>query len=146
MYDALLAVAPPAALTPEGVAQGHELAAELATDMRSRRKRSVAALLGRLQLNPEQADMLLAGEYPQNRASYAAKLISGAWLPPKFHLMDCIARLRWGWGRAAKPYIAVLCPAHALAWSFYKSMHIMCTTYHCQIPVCLNVYMFLCFY
>ncbi|EFJ53231.1 hypothetical protein VOLCADRAFT_86310 [Volvox carteri f. nagariensis] len=61
VYDVLLKVAPPAALTPEGVAKGHELARELATDLRDRRKRSVQSMIGRAQLTPEQADKLLAG-------------------------------------------------------------------------------------
>ncbi|GLC40168.1 hypothetical protein PLESTM_001007700 [Pleodorina starrii] len=54
-------VAPPAALTPEGVAKGHEQARELAVDLRARRKRSVQSMIGRAQLTPEQADKLLAG-------------------------------------------------------------------------------------
>ncbi|KAG2502226.1 hypothetical protein HYH03_000712 [Edaphochlamys debaryana] len=61
VYDALLKVVPPAALTPEGVRQGHERAKELGEDLRARRKRSVAAMIGRAQLTPEQADKLLAG-------------------------------------------------------------------------------------
>ncbi|GIL85540.1 hypothetical protein Vretimale_13382 [Volvox reticuliferus] len=61
VYDVLLKVAPPAALTPEGVAKGHDLARELAIDLRSRRKRSVQSMIGRAQLTPEQADKLLAG-------------------------------------------------------------------------------------
>ncbi|GLC36716.1 hypothetical protein PLESTB_000790400 [Pleodorina starrii] len=61
VYDILLKVAPPAALTPEGVAKGHEQARELAVDLRARRKRSVQSMIGRAQLTPEQADKLLAG-------------------------------------------------------------------------------------
>ncbi|KXZ45834.1 hypothetical protein GPECTOR_50g628 [Gonium pectorale] len=61
VYDVLLKVVPPAALTPEGVRQGHEKAKELAVDLRARRKRSVQAMIGRAQLTPEQADRLMAG-------------------------------------------------------------------------------------
>ena len=60
-YDALLAAAPPAALTPEGVALAHKEAAELAEDMRARRRRSFAAILGRVKIaTPEQEAALLA--------------------------------------------------------------------------------------
>lgn len=60
-YDMLLQVAPPVALTPEGVRQGHELAKDLAGELKTRRKRSVASIIGRAQLTPEQADRLKAG-------------------------------------------------------------------------------------
>ncbi|GFR42326.1 hypothetical protein Agub_g3233, partial [Astrephomene gubernaculifera] len=61
VYDVLLKVAPPAALTLEGVRKGHEMARELATDLRARRKRSVQSMIGRAQLTAEQADRLMAG-------------------------------------------------------------------------------------
>jgi hypothetical protein len=59
--DPCLQAAPPAALTPEGVARAHADAEELAVDMRSRRKRSVQSLIGRAKLSAEQADTLMAG-------------------------------------------------------------------------------------
>ena len=61
MYDLLLQAAPPMALTPEGIRKAHEEAEVLAADVRKMRKRSVAALIGRKQLTPEQADRLKAG-------------------------------------------------------------------------------------
>ncbi|KAF5829176.1 hypothetical protein DUNSADRAFT_16441 [Dunaliella salina] len=61
VYDLLLKAAPPAALTAEGVAKAHQEAAELGQDMRGRRQRSVASILGRTKLTPQQADQLKAG-------------------------------------------------------------------------------------
>ncbi|KAG2432390.1 hypothetical protein HYH02_012962 [Chlamydomonas schloesseri] len=61
VYDLLVQAVPPAALSPEGVRRGHEMAKELAADLRARRKRSVQAMIGRAQLTPEQADRLMAG-------------------------------------------------------------------------------------
>lgn len=59
-YDALLQVAQTPALTPEGVAKAHAEAAELAEDMRARRRRSFAAVVGRLPItSPEQEQQLL---------------------------------------------------------------------------------------
>lgn len=39
----------------------HAQAAELGTELRGRRQRSVASLLGRTKVSPEQADLLMAG-------------------------------------------------------------------------------------
>ncbi|KAG2439619.1 hypothetical protein HXX76_004971 [Chlamydomonas incerta] len=61
VYDLLVQAVPPAALSPQGVKKGHEMAKELAADLRARRKRSVQAMIGRAQLTPEQADRLMAG-------------------------------------------------------------------------------------
>lgn len=60
-YDLLLKVAPPAALTEEGVKQGHDMAAALGRDLAVRRKRSLAAVVGRHKLTEEAAQQLLAG-------------------------------------------------------------------------------------
>lgn len=52
---------PPAALTVEGVRRAHADAAELAVDLKGRKKRSVASIIGRAKLTAEQADRLKAG-------------------------------------------------------------------------------------
>ncbi|MEW5302808.1 MAG: hypothetical protein WDW38_004080 [Sanguina aurantia] len=61
LYDAIIKVAPPVALSVEGVRQGHAQAKELEADLRLRRAKSVSHMIGRVQLNPEEADRLLAG-------------------------------------------------------------------------------------
>jgi hypothetical protein len=61
LMDLILQAAPPASLTAEGVRKAHEEAKELASDMKQRRKRSVASIIGRAQLTPEQAEVLKAG-------------------------------------------------------------------------------------
>ncbi|GIL62300.1 hypothetical protein Vafri_16578, partial [Volvox africanus] len=87
VYDVLLKVAPPAALTPEGIAKGHNLAQELAVDLRSRRKRSVQSMIGRAQLTPEQADKLLAGSNASRILDMLLTLPSSA--DRLAHLPDC---------------------------------------------------------
>lgn len=68
-YDALLQVAPAAALTPEAVAAGHQMAEELAADLTSRRKSTVAAMLGRVQLDSlsQEQQAALLGPSPAAR-------------------------------------------------------------------------------
>ncbi|KAJ9513995.1 hypothetical protein QJQ45_021080 [Haematococcus lacustris] len=86
LYDAILSVAPPASLSPQALADSHRQvsasgclgfvkvagvlgmdmvyllqANELAKDLRGRRRSSVASLLARIQVSPEQRDQLLAG-------------------------------------------------------------------------------------
>ncbi|KAL6763396.1 hypothetical protein V8C86DRAFT_2431838 [Haematococcus lacustris] len=61
LYDAILSVAPPASLSPQALAESHRQANELAKDLRVRRRSSVASLLARIQVSPEQRDQLLAG-------------------------------------------------------------------------------------
>ena len=47
VFDAVLQVAPPAVLSPEGIRQAHAEAAELAVDLKGRKKRSVQSIIGR---------------------------------------------------------------------------------------------------
>jgi hypothetical protein len=47
IFDAVLQVAPPAVLSPEGIRRAHAEAADLAVDMKGRRKRSVQSIIGR---------------------------------------------------------------------------------------------------
>ncbi|KAJ9513702.1 hypothetical protein QJQ45_015456 [Haematococcus lacustris] len=61
LYDAILSVAPPVSLSPQALADSHRQANELAKDLRARRRSSVASLLARIQVSPEQRDQLLAG-------------------------------------------------------------------------------------
>ena len=56
-----LQAVPPAALTVEGIRRAHAEAAELAVDLKGRKKRSVASIIGRAKLTAEQADRLKAG-------------------------------------------------------------------------------------
>ncbi|KAI8471282.1 MAG: hypothetical protein J3K34DRAFT_458405 [Monoraphidium minutum] len=66
-YDALMRVAPPAALTPAGVARAHKEAAELAEDMRVRRRRSFASILGRVAIATPEAEAALLAPPPPAR-------------------------------------------------------------------------------
>jgi hypothetical protein len=61
MYDLILKAGLVPALTPEGITNAHAAAADLAQDLKRRRKRSVASIIGRAKLTAEQADMLKAG-------------------------------------------------------------------------------------
>jgi hypothetical protein len=60
-FGRLLRVAPPAALTPAGVAAGLAAAEELAGEARQRRRSSLAAVVGRSPLSAEAEASLLAG-------------------------------------------------------------------------------------
>jgi hypothetical protein len=60
-YGRLLRTAPPAALTPAGVAQGLAAADELASEARQRQRSSLAAFVGRAPLTAEAEASLLAG-------------------------------------------------------------------------------------
>ena len=60
LYNLLLQAADPATLTPSGVQRGHELAKELAVELRAGRKRSVTALIGRISVSGSEAAMLAA--------------------------------------------------------------------------------------
>ncbi|GAX85746.1 hypothetical protein CEUSTIGMA_g13161.t1 [Chlamydomonas eustigma] len=61
VYDLLLKAGPLPALTPEGITKGHAAATDLAQELKGRRKRSVASIIGRAKLTTEQADVLKAG-------------------------------------------------------------------------------------
>ncbi|KAF8058463.1 hypothetical protein HT031_005587 [Scenedesmus sp. PABB004] len=76
--DLLLQAAPPAALTPEGVAQGHAAAAELAADLSGRRRSTLAAMMGRTRVTPEQQAALMAGSPASRIADLLLTLPSGA--------------------------------------------------------------------
>eukprot|EP00955_Chlamydomonas_euryale_P010412 111758-Chlamydomonas_euryale.AAC.15 len=65
----------------------HAHAEELAEDMRERRKRSVASIIGRAQLTPEQADRLMAGTAASRILDMLLTLPSG---PERLALLpDC---------------------------------------------------------
>ncbi|GBF96040.1 hypothetical protein Rsub_08855 [Raphidocelis subcapitata] len=91
-YDALLAAAPPAALTPEGVAKAHKEAAELADDMRARRRRSFAAVVGRMRIDSPEAEAALLAPSAASRIldlllslgseAERAALLPDCFLPP----------------------------------------------------------------
>eukprot|EP00879_Flechtneria_rotunda_P019438 GHRR01020417.1.p1 GENE.GHRR01020417.1~~GHRR01020417.1.p1 ORF type:complete len:289 (+),score=116.17 GHRR01020417.1:997-1863(+) len=65
-YDVLLQVAPPAALTPSAVTQGHALGQELGRELAERRKTTLAAMLGRRKMTQEQ-QLQLMGATPAAR-------------------------------------------------------------------------------
>jgi len=58
IFDLIVKTEAPAAITVEGVRRAHSDAAELASDLKGRRKRSVASIIGRAKLTAEQADQL----------------------------------------------------------------------------------------
>lgn len=58
IFDLIVKTEAPAAVTPEGIRRAHAAAAELATELKGRRKRSVASIIGRAKLTAEQADQL----------------------------------------------------------------------------------------
>ena len=85
VHELILQTSPfPASLSPEGVRISHAAAAELASDLSSRRKRSVTSMIGRAKLTSEQADALMAG----TAASRILKMI--LFLPTQEEMISCL--------------------------------------------------------
>lgn len=61
VHDLILQASPPMALTPQGLKEGFAKAAQLAEEVKVRKKRVLAAHLGRVQLEAAETDAILAG-------------------------------------------------------------------------------------